>query len=85
MDIGNLKNNYTFYEGYEDEDEIDPTEYLKDLMLYKEKAFDSEVLAKCDTSFLLRKTYLKKTDNPHRLQRVLKRLALPEVQHTNIW
>ena len=22
MDIGNLKNNYTFYEGYEDEDEI---------------------------------------------------------------
>lgn len=40
MDIGNLKNNYTFYEGYEDEDEIDPTEYLKDLMLYKEKAFD---------------------------------------------
>lgn len=22
MDIGNLKNNYTFYEGYEDEDKI---------------------------------------------------------------
>ena len=22
MDIGNLKNNYTFYEGYEDENEI---------------------------------------------------------------
>ena len=22
MNIGNLKNNYTFYEGYEDEDEI---------------------------------------------------------------
>lgn len=94
MDIGNLKNNYTFYEGYEDEDEIvlvieadeaihiwegyfddifdtpcldgkgwkgftrdyhqfegvfsenggiyeiNPTEYLEDLMLYKEKTFE---------------------------------------------
>lgn len=94
MDIGNLKNNYTYYDGYEDEgkivlsieadqaihiwegyfddiydtpsldgngwkgftrdyhqfegifsedssvSKIDPTEYLEDLMLYKEKAFD---------------------------------------------
>lgn len=96
MDIGNLKNNYTYYEGYEDEGkivlcieadqaihiwegyfddiydtptldgngwkgftrdyhqfegvfsedggitEIDPSEYLEDLMLYKEKAFEFE-------------------------------------------
>ena len=94
MDIGNLKNNYTFYDGYEDEGEIvlcieadqaihvwegyfddifdtpsldgnrwkgftrdyhqfegvfsenggvyeiNPAEYLEDLMLYKEKNFD---------------------------------------------
>lgn len=94
MDIGNQKNNFTFYKGYEDESEIilcikedeavhiwegyfddifdtpsldgkgwkgftrdyhqlkgifsenggiyeiDPTEYLEDLMLYKEKNFD---------------------------------------------
>ena len=26
-----------------------------------------------------------KTDNPHRLQRLLKLLVLPEVQHTNTW
>lgn len=26
-----------------------------------------------------------KTDNPHRLQRLLKLLALPEVQHINTW
>ena len=96
MDIGNLKNNYTYYEGYEDEGkivlcieadqaihiwegyfddiydtptldgngwkgftrdyhqfegvfsedggitEIDPSEYLEDLMLYKEKTFEFE-------------------------------------------
>ena len=96
MDIGNLKKNYTFYEGYEDEGkivlcieadqaihiwegyfddiydtptldgngwkgftrdyhqfegvfsedggitEIDPSEYLEDLMLYKEKTFEFE-------------------------------------------
>ena len=96
MDIGNLKNNYTYYEGYEDEGkivlcieadqtihiwegyfddiydtptldgngwkgftrdyhqfegvfsedggitEIDPSEYLEDLMLYKEKSFEFE-------------------------------------------
>ena len=96
MDIGNLKNNYTYYEGYEDESkivlcieadqaihiwegyfddiydtptldgngwkgftrdyhqfegvfsedggitEIDPSEYLEDLMLYKEKSFEFE-------------------------------------------
>lgn len=96
MDIGNLKNNYTYYEGYEDEckivlcieadqaihiwegyfddiydtptldgngwkgftrdyhqfegvfsedggiTEIDPSEYLEDLMLYKEKTFEFE-------------------------------------------
>ena len=96
MDIGNLKNNYTYYDGYEDEGkivlcieadqaihiwegyfddiydtptldgngwkgftrdyhqfegvfsedggitEIDPSEYLEDLMLYKEKAFEFE-------------------------------------------
>ena len=96
MDIGNLKNNYTYYEGYEDEGEIvlcieadqaihiwegyfddiydtptldgngwkgftrdyhqfegvfsedggiteiDPSEYLEDLMLYKEKPFEFE-------------------------------------------
>ena len=96
MDIGNLKNNYTYYEGYEDEGkivlcieadqaihiwegyfddiydtptldgngwkgftrdyhqfegvfsedggitEIDPSEYLEDLMLYKEKIFEFE-------------------------------------------
>lgn len=94
MDIGNLKNNYTFYEGYEDESkivlyieadqaihiwegyfddiydtpsldgngwkgftrdyhqlegifsedggisEINPSEYLEDLMLYREKTFE---------------------------------------------
>ena len=96
MDIGNLKNNYSYYEGYEGEGEIvfyiehdqaihiwegyfddiydtptldgngwkgftrdyhqfegvfsedggiteiDPSEYLEDLMLYKEKAFEFE-------------------------------------------
>ena len=96
MDIGNLKNNYTYYKGYEDEGkivlcieadqaihiwegyfddiydtptldgngwkgftrdyhqfegvfsedgsitEIDPSEYLEDLMLYKEKSFEFE-------------------------------------------
>ncbi len=96
MDIGNLKNNYTYYDGYEDEGkivlcieadqaihiwegyfddiydtptldgngwkgftrdyhqfegvfsedggitEIDPSEYLEDLMLYKEKSFEFE-------------------------------------------
>ncbi len=96
MDIGNLKNNYTYYEGYEDEGkivlciegdqaihiwegyfddiydtptldgngwkgftrdyhqfegvfsedggitEIDPSEYLEDLLLYKEKSFEFE-------------------------------------------
>ena len=96
MDIGNLKNNYTYYEGYEDEGkivlcieadqaihiwegyfddiydtptldgngwkgftrdyhqfegvfsedggitEIDPSEYLEDLMLYKKKSFEFE-------------------------------------------
>lgn len=96
MDIGNLKNNYTYYEGYEDEGKIvlcieadqaihiwegyfddiydtptldgngwkgftrdyhqfegvfsedggitkiDPSEYLEDLMLYKEKSFEFE-------------------------------------------
>ena len=96
MDIGNLKNNYTYYEGYEDEGkivlcieadqaihiwegyfddiydtptldgngwkgftrdyhqfegvfsedggitEIDPSEYIEDLMLYKEKSFEFE-------------------------------------------
>ena len=96
MDIGNLENNYTYYEGYEDEGkivlcieadqaihiwegyfddiydtptldgngwkgftrdyhqfegvfsedggitEIDPSEYLEDLMLYKEKSFEFE-------------------------------------------
>ena len=96
MNIGNLKNNYTYYEGYEDEGkivlcieadqaihiwegyfddiydtptldgngwkgftrdyhqfegvfsedggitEIDPSEYLEDLMLYKEKSFEFE-------------------------------------------
>ena len=96
MDIGNLKNNYTYYKGYEDEGkivlcieadqaihiwegyfddiydtptldgngwkgftrdyhqfegvfsedggitEIDPSEYLEDLMLYKEKTFEFE-------------------------------------------
>lgn len=96
MDIGNLRNNYTYYEGYEDEGkivlcieadqaihiwegyfddiydtptldgngwkgftrdyhqfegvfsedggitEIDPSEYLEDLMLYKEKFFEFE-------------------------------------------
>jgi hypothetical protein len=96
MDIGNLKNNYTYYDGYEDEGkivlcieadqavhiwegyfddiydtptldgngwkgftrdyhqfegvfsedggitEIDPSEYLEDLMLYKEKTFEFE-------------------------------------------
>lgn len=96
MDIGNLRNNYTYYEGYEDEGkivlcieadqaihiwegyfddiydtptldgngwkgftrdyhqfegvfsedggitEIDPSEYLEDLMLYKEKSFEFE-------------------------------------------
>ena len=96
MDIGNLKNNYTYYEGYEEEGkivvcieadqaihiwegyfddiydtptldgngwkgftrdyhqfegvfsedggitEIDPSEYLEDLMLYKEKSFEFE-------------------------------------------
>ncbi len=96
MDIGNLKNNHTYYEGYEDEGkivlcieadqavhiwegyfddiydtptldgngwkgftrdyhqfegvfsedggitEIDPSEYLEDLMLYKEKTFEFE-------------------------------------------
>ena len=96
MDIGNLKNNYIYYEGYEDEGkivlcieadqaihiwegyfddiydtptldgngwkgftrdyhqfegvfsedggitEIDPSEYLEDLMLYKEKSFEFE-------------------------------------------
>ena len=96
MDTGNLKNNYTYYEGYEDEGkivlciegyqaihiwegyfddiydtptldgngwkgftrdyhqfegvfsedggitEIDPSEYLEDLMLYKEKSFEFE-------------------------------------------
>ena len=96
MDIGNLKNNYTYYEGYEDEGkivlcieadqaihiwegyfddiydtptldgngwkgftrdyhqfegvfsedggitEIDPSEYLEDLLLYKEKTFEFE-------------------------------------------
>lgn len=54
MDIGNLKNNYTFYEGYEDEDEIvlyiETDEaihiwegYFDDILilrLYKEKVFD---------------------------------------------
>lgn len=99
MDIGNLKNNYTYYEGYEDEGkivlcieadqaihiwegyfddiydtptldgngwkgftrdyhqfegvfsedggitEIDPSEYLEDLMLYKEKSFEFEETA----------------------------------------
>ena len=99
MNIGNLKNNYTYYEGYEDEGkivlcieadqaihiwegyfddiydtptldgngwkgftrdyhqfegvfsedggitEIDPSEYLEDLMLYKEKSFEFEETA----------------------------------------
>ena len=29
--------------------------------------------------------YYLQTDNPHRLQRLLKLLVLPEVQHTNTW
>ena len=99
MDIGNLKNDYTFYEGYEDEDEIvlyieadqaihiwegyfddifdtpsldgngwkgftrdyhqlegvfseeggiseiNPAEYLEDILLYKDKAFEFDETA----------------------------------------